>query len=349
MIGPSANVLIHMGARYVPCMRSLEGIQDSDVEKWPCVNSTSSDGSDNTCTLSDLCGLGGVPNPHKGGSVNDKPAPNQWYRFIIPIFIHAGFIHIGFNLFSQLTMGSDIERLIGTWRFSLIYLASGILGFILGGNFAASGLASTGCSGSLFGIEAIALLDLLYTWKQHSHPMRELMFNIVFIIISFVLGLLPGLDNFSHIGGFAAGLFGGAALLRSPHSLRQERSVDPKMSYEPVPVQTSILASDRSFEFKKPLSFFRNRKPTWWAWWLVRAATLVLVVIAFILLLNNFYSNHKNNCNWCKYLSCLVCFELSLPPILNILLATKEERASMANQYRDFRCSPCEIGVAKAT
>lgn len=311
MIGPSANVLINMGARYVPCMRNLEGVQDSNRLRWPCVNSTSlsSDSSENSCTLSELCGLNGVPNPRRGGSVNDKPAPNQWFRFIIPIFIHAGFIHIGFNLFAQLTMGTDIERLIGTWRFALIYMASGILGFILGGNFAAPSFASSGCSGSLFGIEAITLLDLFYTWKQHNHPMRELIFNIFFIIISFVLGLLPGLDNFSHIGGFAAGLFGGAALLRSPHLLRQERSMDPKLTYEPVQVQQSALAGDRSFEFRRPLLFFRNRRLSWWGWWIVRAVTLVLVVLAFILLLNNFYSNHKNNCSWCKYLSCLVRFQ----------------------------------------
>ena len=51
-----------------------------------------------------------------------------------------------------------MEKDIGTIRFILVYFPSGIMGFILGANFAGNGVASTGCSGPLFGIIALVLL-----------------------------------------------------------------------------------------------------------------------------------------------------------------------------------------------
>ena len=51
-----------------------------------------------------------------------------------------------------------MEKAIGSVRFMLVYFPSGIMGFILGANFAGDGVASTGCSGALFGIIALVLL-----------------------------------------------------------------------------------------------------------------------------------------------------------------------------------------------
>jgi len=36
----------------------------------------------------------------------------------------------------QLRTGADLERDMGWWRISIIYMTSGIAGFIFGGNFA---------------------------------------------------------------------------------------------------------------------------------------------------------------------------------------------------------------------
>jgi membrane associated rhomboid family serine protease len=305
MIGPSTYVLINMGARFVPCMHNIPAIQGSKEEiSWPCPNTTSFDANNPSmkCTLSDLCGFGGVPNPVYDGDINQKPEPNQWFRFIIPIFMHAGLIHIGFNLLLQLTIGRDMEKAIGSIRFFLVYLSAGIFGFVMGGNFAATGITSTGASGSLFAIIAQTLLDLLYSWKDRRNPVKDLMFILLDVIISFVLGLLPGLDNFSHIGGFLMGLALGICILHSPNALRRRIGDDAPYST----VNSGFSASGVPPPFlKNPVGFFKGRKPLWWAWWLLRAGALVAVTVVFILLLNNFYVYH-NTCSWCKYLSCLV-------------------------------------------
>jgi membrane associated rhomboid family serine protease len=309
MIGPSPYVLINMGSRYQPCMHNMPGVQNESTSiSWPCPNATATTGASVSCSLSDLCGNGGVPNPHVGGSIHDTPFPNQWWRFIVPIFLHAGIIHIGFNLLLQMTLGRDVERLIGSIRFFIVYFASGIFGFVLGGNFAATGIASCGCSGSLFGILAITLLDLLYTWNQRTGPIKDLLFILVDVAIAFVLGLLPGLDNFSHIGGFLMGLVLGVCLLRSPTQFSNRPAYIGDNAVRYSGISRPSVSSNREEGFmgfiKNPLGFFQGRKGVWWAWWLVRVAALVGVLVGFILLLKNFYV-WRTGCHWCKYLSCL--------------------------------------------
>lgn len=305
MIGPSPYLYINMGARYQPCMHNMEGVQNAKNPPvhWPCPGTTSLDESDNQCTLSQLCGFGGVPEVlfsdlPAGAPLPNSPAPNQWWRFIIPIFLHGGIIHIAFNLLLQLTLGRDVEKLIGSVRFFLVYMAAGIFGFVLGGNFAATGIASTGASGSLFGILAITLLDLLYHWTSRASPLKDLLFITIDVIIAFVLGLLPGLDNFSHIGGFLMGLVLGICILRSPAAVSRRTSADftARSRYD-------AGAGVRGF-VKQPLAFFQNRRGVWWVWWIVRAAALLGALVGFILLLKNFYQ-WRTGCSWCKHLSCL--------------------------------------------
>ena len=308
MIGPSTYVLINMGARFVPCMRTEPLIQGANPPiQWSCPNTTTSDpnAATNHCDLSALCGFGGL----------DDNNPDQWFRFIVPMFLHAGIIHIGFNMLLQLTMGREMEKAIGSIRFALVYFSSGIFGFVLGGNFAAQVIASTGASGSLFGILALTLLDLIYHWHQRPHRIRDLMWILADVLISFVLGLLPGLDNFSHIGGFLMGLVAGICILHSPAILRQ-RIGESSIPYRNVgcdpdgtnaklaTVQTSPRPADVTAFAKEPVGFFKGRKPLWWAWWLIRAGALIGLLIGFVVLLNNFYK-YRDSCSWCKYLSCL--------------------------------------------
>ncbi|PFH62080.1 hypothetical protein XA68_15171 [Ophiocordyceps unilateralis] len=297
MIGPSTQVMINMGARFVACMHNVPEIQGSTVPVlFLCPNATS---NDQTCPLSEVCGFGGVPNP-TFNNADQKPEPNQWFRFITPIFMHAGLIHIGFNLLLQLTLAKEMEMAIGPMRFFLVYMSAGIFGFVLGGNFAAPALPSTGASGSLFGIIALVLLDLLYSWKERRNPVKDLLFLILDMVISFALGLLPGLDNFAHIGGFIMGLALGICVLHSPNSLRKRLGNGTPYSAV-LPDNNGHPPSQR---FKGPIGFFKGRKPLWWLWWIVRAGVLTVAIAVFIVLLNNFYTT-RSTCTWCKYLSCI--------------------------------------------
>ena len=300
MIGPSPYVLINMGARFVPCMRSTTQGLNASVP-WPCPNTTTLEITDTApaCTLNQLCGFG-------DGPYSEDHLPHQGFRFIVPIFLHAGIVHIAFNMILQVLLGKEMELAIGSTRFFFVYISSGIFGFVLGGNFAPEGIASTGASGSLFGIIAIMLLDLLYHWEERRNPWSDLAWIVVDIVISFVLGLLPGLDNFSHIGGFLMGLVLGVCILHSPDVLRRRVGAD-------LPPYATVKRSKKAAEnegfqafIKEPTGFFKGRKALWWAWWLVRAAALIGVLAGFIALVQNFYKTNPTKCHWCQYLSCIV-------------------------------------------
>jgi len=94
-----------------------------------------------TCSMANICGFG----------MEEGEKPNQWFRFITPIFLHAGVIHLLFNLVFQIKTGIPMEKEFGSWRMGIIYMISGIFGFI----FEAKSLGyapSVGCSGALYGI-----------------------------------------------------------------------------------------------------------------------------------------------------------------------------------------------------
>lgn len=307
MIGPSPYVLINMGARFQPCMHYVQKVLDNDITLWPCPNTTTTTAA---CDISELCGMGGVPEQDPTLEWKDRTTkpdlePDQWWRFITPIFMHAGLIHIGFNLLLQMTLGRDMEKEIGSLRFTLVYISAGIMGNVLGGNYAPEGTPSVGASGSLFGILALVLLDLLYNWSTRPSPVKDLLFLLLDIAIAFVLGLLPGLDNFAHIGGFLMGIVLGVCLLRSPQALRERIGGDEPPYSSVESASNGGVAPGLQKFVKQPLGFFKGRKPFWWAWWLVRAGGLVVVFIGFILLLRNFYE-WRNTCSWCKHLTCLV-------------------------------------------
>lgn len=283
MIGPSTYVMINMGARFDPCMHAISGITDDSSIQFPCPNSTTTD--TDVCSLSELCGMGGI---------DPGTEPHQWWRFITPIFLHAGFIHIGVNLLLQLKMGAEIEQELGPILFPIVYLASGIAGFVLGANFAPNGVASTGASGALFGVIALDLLDLLFNWQLYESPKRNLAIHIVEIIVCFVIGLLPGLDNFSHIGGFAMGILVGTAVLRSPLKVRTLKTPEGR--------RPKLLRA--RFDFKNPKRHLANRQRMWYVWGAVRVAAVVLAIVYFVTLIKNFQDG-GGHCSWCKYLSCL--------------------------------------------
>ncbi len=168
------------------------------------------------------------------------------------------------------------------------------------------------------------LLDLLYTWRERPSPVRDLLFIILDIVIAFALGLLPGLDNFSHIGGFLMGLALGICILHSPNVLRERTGID-----EPPYVAVASAGGGWTGVMRfvrQPLAFFKGRKPLWWLWWLLRAGALVGVLVSFIVLLNNFYK-YRTTCSWCKYLSCIVSGALAscFPGNLLALASTVHE------------------------
>ncbi len=74
-------------------------------------------------------------------------------------------------------------------------------------------VASVGASGAEFGLIACIFVDLIQNWKMIPDAKRRMISLVVVMILSFAIGFAPGIDNFSHIGGFFMGLLAGFAVL----------------------------------------------------------------------------------------------------------------------------------------
>ncbi|KAG8931775.1 hypothetical protein FRC02_002182 [Tulasnella sp. 418] len=160
LLGPSQSVLIEVGARFAPCMKHVEDAPPTFM--LGCANNTANPAT-SICTIEDLCEFGGFHGKE----------PNQWFRFITPIFLHAGLVHIFLNMFVQWTLAGQVEREMGSIPFTLLYFAAGIFGNILGGNFAMVGLPSVGASGAIFGTVGTLWVDLIAHWQYEYRPVKK--------------------------------------------------------------------------------------------------------------------------------------------------------------------------------
>jgi rhomboid protease GluP len=139
----------------------------------------------------------------------------EYYRLITPIFMQIGLSHFIFNVFSIFMFVSVLEHLIGRGRFIIIYLVSGIAGYVTTFLFSTNYL-SLGASGAIFGV----LGAFLYLSRKKSVMLDEasrktiipiLILNLIFTFID------PGISITGHIGGFVVG-YALSALLRIEHS-----------------------------------------------------------------------------------------------------------------------------------
>jgi rhomboid protease GluP len=127
------------------------------------------------------------------------------WRYLAAMFVHFGALHIGFNMMALWDLGRVIEQRLGSARFVLIFVVTGILGFVVSDvwyEYAASRAVVTGgASGGLFGLVA-ALVGYMYAgrdpaWKQLL--VRVLVYAVIFAIAFPV-------NNAAHAGGFVVGV-----------------------------------------------------------------------------------------------------------------------------------------------
>jgi membrane associated rhomboid family serine protease len=152
---------------------------------------------------------------------------HQWWRFVTPMFVHIDIVHLFMNMFSLLIIGPFVEKLYGSAKFVVFWVATGIAGAVgsylavrpnlahgaLGSFlFHASDAPSAGASGALFGL--VGVLFVFGIKFRHELPEGfKRVFGTGLLPIIFI-NLFIGFVGRSFISNSAhlAGLFSGAAL-----------------------------------------------------------------------------------------------------------------------------------------
>jgi len=145
----------------------------------------------------------------------------EYWRLFTALFLHGGFLHLGFNLFALYVLGPPLERTIGTIRFLACYLISGLASSAGVVGLSELGLVQVGqligASGCIMGVVGAWAGFLL---RHHHAPFaKQRLANIGLIVaiqIAFDIST-PQVSMAAHMCGLVAGFFLG--LLLAPHAV----------------------------------------------------------------------------------------------------------------------------------
>ncbi|PYV18581.1 MAG: hypothetical protein DMG21_04395 [Acidobacteria bacterium] len=132
---------------------------------------------------------------------------HQWWRFVTAIFLHGGLVHIGMNLWCLFDLGPEVESLFSTPKFIVLYLFTGVFGFILSLFWSPGGL-SIGASGSIVGLIGVLVGASYHHGTLGKDYRSRLWFWVFYILVFGFFGRFIGfpVDNAAHIGGLVSGL-----------------------------------------------------------------------------------------------------------------------------------------------
>jgi rhomboid protease GluP len=127
----------------------------------------------------------------------------QW-RLFTSTFIHIGIIHLVMNMYALFYIGSMVEPHLGPLRFTLVYVACGLLASLTSIAMH-DDTVSVGASGAIFGIFGL-YLALLLTRAINTDDTKKALYNmLIFLGYNLLFGMKAGVDNAAHIGGLLTG------------------------------------------------------------------------------------------------------------------------------------------------
>ncbi|MFC6083279.1 rhomboid family intramembrane serine protease [Sphaerisporangium aureirubrum] len=129
----------------------------------------------------------------------DYVAYGEWWRLFTGAFLHApppSFWHILFNMWALFAIGPQLERLLGSVRFTALYLLAA-----LGGSVAVYlfGSIAVGASGAIYGLFGA----MFVISRRMGYDMRGVLWLIgINVVLTFAI---PGISWQGHLGGLVTG------------------------------------------------------------------------------------------------------------------------------------------------
>ena len=170
---------------------------------------------------------------------------DRWWTVLSASWLHGSLLHILFNMLWVRQLGPATARLYGPGRMVLIYVIAGVTGFVLSSavgaflpglpGFLRGARLTIGASASIFGL----LGALVHYGRRGSSALGQQAWT--WALVLFVFGfLMPGIDNFAHLGGFGGGYLA-ASWLNPLEPERQEHLLGALVAL--VASAAAVLAS----------------------------------------------------------------------------------------------------------
>jgi rhomboid protease GluP len=160
-----------------------------------------------------------------GAKVNSYiNSQHEWWRFVTPIFLHGGIAHILMNMYGLWVIGPYVERLYGSAKFVVFWVATGVAGVVASylsvqpglhnadpiGRFLfkAQDSISVGASGALFGLIGVLFVFGIKFRRELPEGFKRAFGTgmLPTILLNIFIGVMvPVIDNAAHMGGLVAG------------------------------------------------------------------------------------------------------------------------------------------------
>jgi len=126
----------------------------------------------------------------------------QWWRLVTAGFLHGGLLHILMNSWVLFDVGAQVEQIYGASRMLVIYFVATISGFYV--SYLLTPAPSVGASAAIMGLLGAMIALSLHHRSAITAAIRGQYIRWVIYIL--LIGLiLPGIDNWAHVGGLASG------------------------------------------------------------------------------------------------------------------------------------------------
>lgn len=127
----------------------------------------------------------------------------RWWTLLAANYLHAGILHISFNMFAFYQLAPLAVNEYGGYRMLIIYTLSGIVGYLV--SYWAGVAFTIGASAAICGL----IGAILYYAKSRGGAYGNALYRQVggWIVALFVFGfLVPDINNWAHGGGIVAGI-----------------------------------------------------------------------------------------------------------------------------------------------
>ncbi len=156
---------------------------------------------------------------NQGANFAPYTLQNEPWRIITSLFLHGGFLHILVNMLTLLSLGTFLEKRIGSVNFLLVYLLTGITGNLLS-LYWNMFMISVGASGAIFGLFGFEIIiSIAEAGRNTSQIIRTILTGVVYVILILIIGTLLPFDNAAHVGGLLTGIIYQWVRIRHPKKL----------------------------------------------------------------------------------------------------------------------------------
>jgi rhomboid protease GluP len=145
------------------------------------------------------------------------------WRYLSAMFVHFSLLHVGFNTLALHQLGRNLEDGVGWARFVVVFIGTGVAGFLASELWYTPMPPTGGISGGIFG-----LLGAAVGWRYAQRDPEWKRLAITGVCYAVLMGFLPGVtvNNAAHGGGLVAGAGLGWALYRVGRGRRVDRAAN---------------------------------------------------------------------------------------------------------------------------